>query len=134
MSDPDEFERRARALLRDSADALSGQVRSRLTQARHAALASSTARSPWRGWLPAGVAAAAVLAMLVTLQPRSLPDGPRMLAVESGAGLEDVDLLADSEAFDLAQERDIAQGQDMGADFYEWAVDEADGSSSLLGT
>jgi dihydroneopterin aldolase len=34
-----EFERRTRALLEASAEELSGHVRSRLTQARHAALA-----------------------------------------------------------------------------------------------
>jgi hypothetical protein len=43
-----EFERRTRALLLESAERLPGSVRSRLTQARYAALAAqSSQRSPW---------------------------------------------------------------------------------------
>jgi len=51
-----EFERRTRALLQAGVEELSGHVRSRLTQARHAALDQGRAarRVPsWQRWLPA---------------------------------------------------------------------------------
>jgi hypothetical protein len=132
MNEHDEFERHSRRLLTDSADALSGHVRSRLTQARHTVLARATARSPWRSWLPAGAAAAAVLVVLL-LQPH--PDGAHVSVVPSGSALEDVELLTDNEAFELAQEHDSAQEeQDGGADFYEWAAGEAEDSGQSLGT
>src|ERR1700722_2039045 len=65
-----EFEQHVRALLNDSAERLPATVRSRLTQARFAALAP---RPLWRrglerSWAPAG--AAAVLAVLLLVSPR----------------------------------------------------------------
>ena len=128
-----EFERHSRRLLGESAEALSGHVRSRLTQARHAALAGATERrGSWRGWLPAGAVAAVALVMWVSLRPAA--EIGHAVALENASGLEDVELLTDGEAFDLAQERDIAQEQDVGADFYEWAVDEAQGTGPVVGT
>ena len=61
----DAFEMRTRALFQDSVDNLDFAMRSRLTQARHAAI-EATARRPWyvrwTVWTPAaGVTAAAVL-------------------------------------------------------------------------
>jgi hypothetical protein len=133
MTDLDDFEREARRLLGDRTDALSGHVRSRLTQARHAALASvGQRRSSWRSWMPAGAVAALALVMWVSFRPSA--EVAHVVTLESAAGLEDVELLTDDEAFDLAQERDIAQEQDVGADFYEWAVDEAQGSGQIVGT
>jgi hypothetical protein len=64
-----DFEQRTQALLRESAEQLDGATSSRLTQARHAALAASEQRqSKPRYWLlPAtGVAAATVIAMVLT--------------------------------------------------------------------
>ena len=133
MTDHDEFEREARRLLGDGTDALSGRVRSRLTQARYAALAGAAPRrASWRGWAPAGAVAALALVMWVSLRPSA--EVGHAVTLENAAGLEDVELLTDAEAFDLAQERDIAQEQDVGADFYEWAVDEAQGSGQIVGT
>src|SRR3984957_406689 len=62
-----EFERRTRALLLQSADQLPGAVRSRLTQARHAALAARSQRGPFitRRWMPLGAAVAAGIAVLI---------------------------------------------------------------------
>ncbi|HXS29551.1 MAG TPA: hypothetical protein VN755_01855, partial [Steroidobacteraceae bacterium] len=78
-NDPTEFERRASAVLRDSADGLDGATRSRLTQARHAALSQLGQGSGWRGaWLivPGGAAAAAVLmALLLWNGNAALPGG-----------------------------------------------------------
>jgi hypothetical protein len=63
------LEERAQALLQDGAERLDGRTRSHLTQARNAALdAIKQPRSKalvW--WLPAGVAAATVLAVMLTM-------------------------------------------------------------------
>jgi anti-sigma-K factor RskA len=117
----DEFEKRARALLEESVTRIDGRIRSRLNQARHAALAEleRPTRPPfWRsfGLAPAaGVALALVLAV-VLLSPRP----GQMLPVNESASsaVEDLDLVADGETFDLIQQGD--------GGFYEWAVAQAD--------
>ena len=118
-----EFEQRARALLTQSAEQLPGAVRSRLTQARFAALAARGSRGPSfaRPWLPAGAAAAAVLALLVVYVPYGR--GPSENPV-ANAGLEDIELLTDNDAVPLNGD------QDVDYDFYEWAADEADGTTA----
>ena len=61
------LEAHSRALFHDSVDALDMRVRSRLTQARHAALEAAAARKPWFlrlsgcGRRQQGVTAAALL-------------------------------------------------------------------------
>ena len=113
-SEPSEFERRAAKLLRASADGLDGATRSRLARARAAAL-EPAART--RGWLdfrylaPAGAMAAAVLATVLIVG-----QGKPTLPVNDGAGaaLYDMELLADADGFDIAQETDL--------DFIEWAA------------
>jgi hypothetical protein len=111
-----EFEQRARQLLNDSAEHLPAAVRSRLTQARYAALAS---RPFWRRslafrWAPAGAAAA--LAVLLLVAPHTEGPGANPFA---SATPEDLALLADTDALQLGGE------QDVDADFYEWAAGEA---------
>lgn len=112
----DALERASRELLCASADAVDGRVRSRLTQARHAALAELAAgagarpfRVPGR-WLPAGaLAAAAVLAVAVWVaRPVAGPGAPLADAIAS----EDVEMLASTEGPELYADD---------ADFYEWA-------------
>jgi hypothetical protein len=118
-----EFEQRARALLLQSAEQLPGAVRSRLTQARYAALAARRLRAPSfaRRWAPAGAAVAAVLALLVLYVPygRNAAENP-----VANAGLEDIELLTDNDAVPLNGD------QDVDYDFYEWAADEADGATA----
>jgi hypothetical protein len=74
--DPDiglvNFEKRAQALLQESAESLDGRTRSRLTQARHAALDAieHRKRNPWIWWGPvSGATAAAVIATVLLLSP-----------------------------------------------------------------
>ena len=102
-----EFERRTRALLQAGVEELSGHVRSRLTQARHAALDQGRAarRVPsWQRWLPAGAAASVVLlALWFTLRHRLRPR--RAPTVQPGSG----------PASDF--------------DFYEWAAGESTGTN-----
>jgi hypothetical protein len=117
-----EFEKRVRALLEESADHLDGRIRSRLTQARHAALDSRrhAAVTAWRGWAPAGaLAASALLALLVFSNRDDLQPGMERGAVvtaESQTELDDLDLLADGDADQLTGADDL--------DFYEWATSE----------
>jgi len=109
---PTEFERRVQQALRASSDSLDGALRSKLTQARHAALDGASRRArPWllRGWhalVPAGAAAAVLLAVLYVRQP-----GP----VSPGSDLE---MLADADVY--AMNSDAEQEPDY--EFYEWAA------------
>jgi hypothetical protein len=123
-----QFEQRARAMLNDSAERLPGSVRSRLTQARYAALQGRAARQShfMRRWVPAGALAAAALALLIVLVPGGRPTLENPI---TNSGLEDIELLTDSDAMPLTAD------QDMDYDFYEWAADEASGAApSSVGT
>ena len=76
--EPGSLEHRAQELLRASADALDGNVRSRLTQARSAAIEEARqARTSfaWRRLVPAGaLAGAAVLALVLWNGASRAPD------------------------------------------------------------
>ena len=110
----DKFEKRTQEVLEESAGRLDGRTRSRLTQARHAALAQleNPARNWWRSYVPAGAAAAvAVLAVVLWSGPA------QRLPVASP--VEDMELLSDAEAPDF-----VADGDDL--EFYEWAAGEVE--------
>lgn len=118
-----EFERRTRELLEERAQRLDGRIRSRLSQARHAALAAAhegrtsawLGRLAWHGWAPAGaVAGAAVLAVLLWA---GRPEGSATIRGEAPAGFEDLELIADGETFELLESAD--------QEFYEWALMQA---------
>jgi len=114
---PTEFERRAGEVLREGADNLDGATRSRLTQARHAALAQMGRRGGWlnlRVLVPGGAVAAALLVALLLWNGH----GPA-LPGSSGSNLDDMELLADAEAYELSQEPDL--------EFIEWAAAMGDG-------
>jgi hypothetical protein len=107
------FEMRSRALFHDSVGGLDMRIRSRLTQARSAALeAASSKRRPWalgwKMWTPAfGVTAAAILGF--ALWTGSPPD--------TQSNFEDLDLVASTDegagdAMEMLQD-DI--------DFYDFA-------------
>jgi hypothetical protein len=127
----EQFEQRARELLQDSAQALDGRLRSRLTQARHAALAAmpanARAANPWLRWIPAGaVASAALMALLLVnqhgvTQPGAVPGvvpGAVPAQLAAANGLDDLDLLADNDAVEMSDD----------PDFYDWAATEAEGT------
>ena len=128
--EPGEFEQRARGVLDESVTRTSARVRSRLNQARHAALAEiepSSARAFWRA--PAfmaplgGVAAAAVVAVLLFHQR-----GEHGLAASVGgqAGYEDIELLSDNDGLDLLENWD--------GSFYEWAaIQDEEGDAGARG-
>jgi hypothetical protein len=106
----EEFEKQARELLEESTQRLDGRVRSRLTQARFAAVEEarrSRHSSTWRTWVPAGaLAAAAVLAVVVW---NGQPAPPASLGVQS---LDDLEIVAGGENFELLEN----------LDFYEWVA------------
>ena len=109
------LEARSRELFHDSVDALDMRVRSRLTQARHAALEAAAARKPWflrlRVWTPAaGVTAAALLgATLWFGMPHTMSaDQPN---------LEDLDMVASSDE----SSGDAMEMLQNDLDFYDFA-------------
>jgi negative regulator of sigma E activity len=116
------LENRSRALFEDSVAGLDMRTRSRLTQARHAALAAAgaSARRPWLMRTPfwasaAGVTAAAVLGVALWFGGPS--QHGQMPAAEAQSKFEDLDIIAASDessgdAMDMLQD-DI--------DFYAWA-------------
>jgi anti-sigma-K factor RskA len=114
MTDPTELEKRSQEVLEESIARLDGRTRSRLTQARHAALAQleQPARHWWRSYVPAG-AAAAVAVLAVVMWSAPLTQQP---AANPG---EDLELLADSDAPDFMDDSDDFE-------FYEWAAGEVE--------
>ena len=107
------FVRRVKAMLDEGNAHLDARVRSRLTQARHAALAQADSRpNLWlRQWAPAaGIAAAAVLAVLVWPTPREQPPDEALNDLEIVLAGENLDLLED-------------------LDFYEWVDADAQQNS-----
>ncbi|MEA3158664.1 MAG: hypothetical protein QOD95_212 [Gammaproteobacteria bacterium] len=122
MSEQDDnaFELRSRALFHDSVEGLDMRIRSRLTQARSAALEAAATRRPWalgwKLWTPAaGVTAAAILGVVLWMgSPLHHQAGT---VADAQSSFEDLDLLASSDegsgdALDMLQD-DI--------DFYDFA-------------
>jgi len=121
-----EFEKRTRELLADSVQRVDGRIRSRLNQARHAAIEEATKHpSVWRRFslMPAAGAVAAAVLVAFVLWPHS-HRGDSGTEGSGRAGMEDLDLLADSDALDLVSD-EMDPGQ-----FYEWAVDQSDSNEA----
>ena len=110
-----DFENRTREVLGESVERLDGRTRSRLTQARHAALAQleRPARSWLRTYVPVG-ATAAVAALAVFVWTGRPP--AEAVVAETGPAY-DMELLSDSDAPDFLADTDELE-------FYEWAADE----------
>jgi len=124
------FERHARSVLAQSVLRIDARTRSRLNQARHAALEAARAprRAWWRGFtmMPAAGAAAAALLVTVTLWHREpAAELPIVEAQHAGVSAEDMDLLADSEGLDLMEGWD--------GPFYEWAAAQTEGNAESNG-
>jgi len=119
-----EFERNARVLLEQSLSRIDGRTRSRLNQARQAALEAAGARRTawWRSLtlMPTVGAAAAALLVAVVLWQRQPAGEPPVVEPQHAA--EDMDLLADSEALELLDGWD--------GPFYEWATAQTDNVQS----
>jgi hypothetical protein len=117
--EPGSLERRAQEVLRASADALDGNIRSRLTQARSAAIEEARQARlsfAWRRWVPAGALAGAAALALVLWSGAPRAPGP----ATPHNSFEDLDLIVTSESFELLED----------LEFYEWvAATEPDGAS-----
>jgi hypothetical protein len=127
MSEPESFESRTRETFRASVESLPARTRSRLTQARHAALeaaAHPNARSArLRIWAPA-FAAACALVLAVALWT-GMPQRALMpAAVEHHSALEDLDIVASREDFELL---------DDDVDFYQWVAETPDAHEATVG-
>jgi hypothetical protein len=112
--DLEQLGQRAGQLLRASAEDLDGATRSRLAQARAAALEGPARPRNWltlRYLAPAGVIASAALATLLLVQSGVWPEPVNEAAP---AALYDLELLADADALELAEEADL--------EFIEWAA------------
>ncbi|HEY0767910.1 MAG TPA: hypothetical protein VGD47_08125 [Steroidobacteraceae bacterium] len=122
-----QFERNARVVLEESLSRIDGRTRSRLNQARHAALeaAGVPRRSWWRSYtlMPTAGAAAALL-VAVMLWHRE-PSGEAPVLEGQHAVVEDMDLLADNEALELMDGWD--------GPFYEWAAAQTDANGESDG-
>jgi hypothetical protein len=126
-----EFEERSRALFKDSVDGMDFALRSRLTQARSAAIEAAASTRPWYTRIavlaPAGVTAAAVLGAVLWL---GSPLAQHAVTVTDGrSNLEDLELVASSEegagdALDMLQD-DI--------EFYDWADRSANSGAPASG-
>jgi hypothetical protein len=123
-----DFERQLHSLLEESVQRVGGHARSRLNQARHAALAEAARPGRWRLplraaawfrrrllWMPAAGALAAAVLVGFVLWPHAPQAYPG--AEPNPTTVEDLDLIADREGMDLVQSGD---GQ-----FYEWAMAQA---------
>jgi hypothetical protein len=120
-----QFERNSRAVLEESVRRIDGRTRSRLNQARHAALAAAGTRRRawWPGFtmMPAAGAVAAALLVAVVLWHRE-PAGTTPIALDGQhPAVEDMELLTDNDSIDLMEEWD--------GSFYEWAAAQSDGGA-----
>lgn len=119
--EPGSLERRAQELLRASADELNGHIRSRLAQARSAAVDEARTAGhgfAWRTWIPAG--ASAGLAALALFFWSGGPQAPQAPTLAVHGSLDDLDIMVTNESFELLED----------LEFYEWvAATDADGAS-----
>jgi hypothetical protein len=122
-----EFERRSRMMLEESITRIDGRVRSRLNQARHAAVEAATARrrplfSRLFTLVPTAGAAAAALMVAMVLWHGG---GRQIEPPAGGEAPQDLDLLADSDGLDLVED-----GGDGSGSFYEWAAEQTQTEAS----
>jgi hypothetical protein len=125
-----DFERQSRRVLEESVLRIDGRVRSRLNQARQAAVEAAAAQrrpllSRFFTLVPTAGAVAAALMVALVLWHRE-PGGPmgQPQIVEpplAQTQTEDVlDLMADGEGLDMVQDGDGS------GSFYEWAADQSE--------
>ena len=111
VPDREGLENRSKALFDASVAELDGSTRSRLCQARHAALAQTRQRPRTVWWMPA--MASAALAMVVALILPDLRPQPQTLSEENLAAADDLTLLMNDESLDLLEEME----------FYAWLAE-----------
>ena len=110
------FERRSKTAFDESVDNLSGEIRSRLTQARHRALEEAAApRVTRRLWLPAAGLTAAAVAAVVVITPRVTQER----GMPESFASEDLTMLLNDDDLELIENMD----------FYAWVEDNLDATA-----
>ncbi len=112
---------RSRDLFDASVEGVDLRMRSRLTQARHAALAARRPNAMLRAWAPSLAATAALVVGVALWMVR--PSGDVALSAGDKRGLEDLEMVASNDQLDLLQND---------PEFYDW-IDSAaakDGNNS----
>jgi hypothetical protein len=126
-----DFERQSRRVLEESVLRIDGRVRSRLNQARQAAVEAAAARrrplfSRFFTLVPTAGAVAAALMIALVLWHREPQVAEPVLAQTQ---TEDVlDLMADGDGLDMVQDGDGS------GSFYEWAADQSEASGGETDT
>jgi hypothetical protein len=129
---PTGLELRARQVLEEGLSRLDGHTRSRLNQARQAALAAAAKPSylAWahglvarRALMPAGATAVAVL--LATFVLSGGPHRATPVTDNPASSLEVLDLVTDDDAMNLVEDNDDS--------FYEWAAAQGDSAAQGAG-
>ncbi len=110
----EEFIKSVKTVLEDTTENLDAATRSKLTTARHQALAQKNKKRTWFV-VPAGAFASAAAAMLIFL----ISSGNSEL--ENPSLMEDMELLSSSESFELLDE----------LEFYEWLELQSDVQDEL---
>ena len=127
-----DFEHNARRVLEESIARVDAHTRSRLNQARQLAVEAAGARHrPWwrsSSLMPAAGAVTAALLLGVMLWHREPALREPPLPEGHAPAVEDIDLLADTEALDLVDGWD-----GPGPGFYEWAADQTDANVQSSG-
>ena len=117
-SDPNaKFEQRTKALFDESVDGLNGNLRSRLTQARHQALTEAgSSRISRRVWIPAaGLTTVAAITAFVVV-PRIQSEHREM---EAFASADDMAILLNNDDFEMLED----------IEFYAWLDSNPDDAS-----
>jgi hypothetical protein len=108
------FAGKAKQYFDESVDRIDGGTQSKLTRARHAALAEAgSARPAWQQWAPAaGVAAAGVLAVVVWTGNLPSPDAgaPEVADIEILLTEDSLEMLEDLEFYSWI---DLDEGSEM---------------------
>jgi hypothetical protein len=129
-----EFERQSRLVLEESVLRIDSRVRSRLNQARHAAVeAAAIRRRPvfWKFFsLVPTTAGAVAAALIVTMVLWHRGADFESTVADNGQQhtMEDMDLLADGEGLDMVQDGDGS------GSFYEWAADQSEAGGNETDT
>jgi hypothetical protein len=107
-------ETRSREVFDDSVTNLDARTRSRLNEARHAAL--DAARAPqnfsMRWLLPVGSAAALALIVVVAVQMTRTPSA----VITSAATVEDIEIMTSPDSLELIEDADFYASLDSGDD------------------
>ncbi len=113
------FASKAKEVFDESVQGLDAEAQSRLTRARHEALAhagSGVSHSQWLRWAPVtGIAAAAVVAVVL------VTGRPPIDELTPPATVSDFEILLDQESFEMLEE----------LEFYGWIDLEAEGNGNV---